>query len=60
MIAWKTYNMISKEKTWQGLRLELSRDGLREIYQGERFEKDNYYDYDLFMNVLKKEILRLI
>ena len=46
--------MISKEKTWQGLRLELSRDGLREIYQGERFEKDNYYDYDLFMNVLKK------
>ena len=46
--------MISKDKVWKGFRLELSREENREICHGERFEKDNYYDYDLFMNVFHK------
>ena len=48
--------MITKEQVWKGLRLELPDDELCKIYQAGNYEVDNYYNYDLLMEVLHKTI----
>ena len=47
--------IVSKEKVWQGLRMELSENELFEIMQKE-YEKDKYFDFDLLMDGLHKVI----
>lgn len=47
--------LVSKEKVWQGLRMELSQEELAEIFQQE-YEEDRYYDFELLMDGLHKVI----
>ncbi len=48
--------MVSKEQVWKGLKLELSKNEICKIYQAEEYEKDDYYDFDVFYGVIKKAL----
>ena len=48
--------MITKEHVWKGLRLESSDKEIRDIFQSDDFEEDNYYDFGMLMNVLHKAL----
>lgn len=52
--------MITKEQVWKGLRLESSDKEIRDIFQSDDFEEDNYYDFDMLMNVLHKALNKKI
>lgn len=48
--------MVTKEQVWKGLRLELTRNEIQQIYQAKEYELDDYYDYDLLAKTLKMAI----
>lgn len=48
--------MVSSEQVWKGLKLELSKNEIRKIFQAEKYEKGDYYDFDVFYGVIKKAL----
>ena len=48
--------MVTKEQVWKGLRLELTRNEMQQIYQAGEYELDDYYNYDLLVKTLKMAI----
>lgn len=45
--------MVKKEQVWKGLRLELTRNEMQQIYQANEYELDDYYDYEILVKTLK-------
>ena len=48
--------MITKEQVWKGLRLKLTDKEICDIFQADNYETDDYYDFDLLMDVLHKAL----
>lgn len=48
--------MITKEQVWKGLRLKLTDKEICDIFQAEEYEPDDYYDFDLLIDVLHKAL----
>ena len=48
--------MVSSEQVWKGLKLELSKNEIRKIFQAKKYEKGDYYDFDVFYGVIKKAL----
>jgi hypothetical protein len=48
--------MVSSEQVWKGLKLELSKKEICKIFQAEKYEKGDYYDFDVFYGVIKKAL----
>jgi hypothetical protein len=48
--------MVTKEVVWKGLRLELTRNEIQQIYQAKEYELDDYYNYDLLVETLKMAV----
>lgn len=49
-------DIVTKEQVWKGLKLELTDDEICKIFQADEYEPDNYYDYDLLIETLKKAV----
>ena len=48
--------MVTKEVVWKGLKLQLTQNEIMEIFQADEYEVDDYYDYEILLQTLRKAI----